>query len=139
VYQSGALVSFKDTPEQIMIRVGVSFRSVDQACANAENEIGDTAFEDVVAQSVAQWNDKLSRIELDIANTPQNVTEMLYSSLYRAFLTPVSFTIVFSRDNTNHASRTTPQTRPRARSPTLLTPTSTHCIAGKVSPRIATR
>lgn len=42
-----------------------------------------------MAQSKALWNDRLSRIEIDVANTPANVTELLYSSLYRASLTPV--------------------------------------------------
>ncbi|EKM54203.1 glycoside hydrolase family 92 protein [Phanerochaete carnosa HHB-10118-sp] len=88
VYQSGALVSFQGTPETITIRVGVSFVSADQACANAESEVGDSSFEDIVAQSVALWNEKLSKIEIDLAHTPPNVTEMFYSSLYRAFLTP---------------------------------------------------
>ena len=91
VYQSGALVSFKGTPETITIRVGVSFVSADQACANAESEVGDTSFEGIVAQSVALWNEKLSKIEIDVPNTPANVTELLYSSLYRASLTPVRY------------------------------------------------
>ncbi|KAJ3538305.1 hypothetical protein NM688_g6540 [Phlebia brevispora] len=87
-YESGALFSFKNDPETVIARVGISFVSVEQACANAENEIGDTPFEDIVAQSKALWNEKLSRIELDLANTPLNVTEMFYSSFYRSFLTP---------------------------------------------------
>ncbi|KIP11580.1 glycoside hydrolase family 92 protein [Phlebiopsis gigantea 11061_1 CR5-6] len=88
VYQSGALVSFANEPETVTIRVGVSFKSAEQACANAESEIGSASFEDVVASSVAAWNEKLSKIELDLAGTPANVTEMFYSSLYRSFLTP---------------------------------------------------
>lgn len=88
--QSGALFSFKNNPETVIIRAGISFKSVDQACSNAENEIGSTPFEAIIAQSKAQWNEKLSRIELDLANTPRNVTEMFYSSFYRSFLTPVS-------------------------------------------------
>ena len=89
VYQYGALFSFKGTPQQVNIRVGISFVSVDQACQNAEEEVGDSSFEDIMAQSKALWNDRLSRIEIDVANTPANVTELLYSSLYRASLTPV--------------------------------------------------
>ena len=90
MYQSGALFSYKDAPQEVLIRVGVSFVSAAQACANAEQEVGDAAFEEIVARSVDAWNDKLGRIELDLAGTPANVTEMFYSSLYRAFLTPVS-------------------------------------------------
>jgi len=88
-YQSGALFSYNDNSEQINIRVGVSFVSTDQACSNAETEIGTSSFEDIMNKSKALWQDKLSRIELDVANTPPNVTEMFYSSFYRSFLTPV--------------------------------------------------
>lgn len=90
VYQSGALFSFKGTPQEILLRVGISFRSTDQACSNAETEVGTSSFDEIVTQSKALWNEKLSKIEVDVANTPANVTEMLYSSLYRSFLTPVS-------------------------------------------------
>jgi len=91
VYQSGALFSYDVKPlstPQIIIRVGVSFRSIEQACSNAETEVGESTFEEILAKAKAQWQDKLSKVEIDIANTPANVTEMLYSSLYRASLTP---------------------------------------------------
>ncbi|KAJ7282859.1 glycoside hydrolase family 92 protein [Mycena rebaudengoi] len=78
VYQSGALFSYDGNPKQINIRVGVSFVSTDQACANAESEVGSSTFEEIQAQAKALWNEKLSKIEID----------MLYSSLYRASLTP---------------------------------------------------
>lgn len=90
VYQSGALFSFDNKPTTVNIRVGVSFRSEDQACANAESEVGGSTFEDIQAAAKAMWQEKLSKIEIDVPNTPVNVTEMLYSSLYRASLTPVS-------------------------------------------------
>ncbi|KAK7043271.1 hypothetical protein VNI00_008625 [Paramarasmius palmivorus] len=89
IYESGALISYKGTPETITLRVGVSFLSTEQACANAESEVGSSTFEDIVAQSKSLWNERLSKIELDIANTAENITEMFYSSLYRASLTPV--------------------------------------------------
>ena len=89
VYQSGALFSYDSNPETVNIRVGVSFRSEDQACANAESEIGSSSFEDIEGQAKALWQEKLSKIEIDVGGTPPNVTEMLYSSLYRSFLTPV--------------------------------------------------
>jgi putative alpha-1,2-mannosidase len=86
--QAGALVSFANNPSQITIRVGVSFVSADQACANAESEIGGATFEEIQQASHDLWNDKLSRIQIDVANTAPNVTQMFYSSLYRSFLTP---------------------------------------------------
>src|SRR6266446_6019939 len=90
VMESGALFSFAGSPTQVIIRVGVSFLSEKQACANAESEIGTATFDQIQAQSKALWNERLSRIEIDVPLTPPKVTELLYSSLYRASLTPVS-------------------------------------------------
>ena len=94
-YESGALFSFSDEPEQVIIRVGVSFVSTDQACQNAETEVGNSTFEELVSASQALWQEKLSRVEIDVKNTPANVTELLYSSLYRSFLTPVCRFVFF--------------------------------------------
>ena len=91
VVESGALFSFAENSTQVTIRVGVSFVSEEQACSNAESEIGTATFEDILAQSKELWNERLSRIEIDVPRTPPNVTELLYSSLYRASLTPVSY------------------------------------------------
>ena len=87
--EAGALFSFSESPTQVTIRVGVSFLSETQACANAESEIGTATFEEIVARSKALWNERLSRIEIDVPHTLPNITELLYSSLYRASLTPV--------------------------------------------------
>ncbi|KAF4599324.1 hypothetical protein EYR40_006416 [Pleurotus pulmonarius] len=88
VYQSGALFSFANRPKEVTIRVGVSFVSTDQACANAESEVGAATFEQIRERARAAWNEKLAKVEIDVGGTPPNVTEMLYSSLYRASLTP---------------------------------------------------
>ncbi|KAL0956653.1 hypothetical protein HGRIS_002785 [Hohenbuehelia grisea] len=88
VYESGALFSFANQPKQVNLRVGVSFVSTDQACANAKSEIGSASFDEIHERARTLWNEKLSKIEIDVGGTPANVTEMLYSSLYRASLTP---------------------------------------------------
>lgn len=87
-YQSGALFSYANNPTQVNIRVGVSFVSAEQACANAESEIASASFEEIRQRSVSLWNEKLGKIEIDVGKTDPNVTEMLYSSVYRAALTP---------------------------------------------------
>ncbi|KAF5338528.1 hypothetical protein D9611_013248 [Ephemerocybe angulata] len=91
VYQSGALFSLSPPNREnnvLNLRVGVSFRSVEQACANAEEEVGSATFEEIRERARALWQDKLKRLELDIPNTHSNVTQMVYSSMYRSFLTP---------------------------------------------------
>ncbi|EPT04555.1 hypothetical protein FOMPIDRAFT_131733 [Fomitopsis schrenkii] len=88
VYQSGALFSYAGEPEDITIRVGISFVSEEQACQNAETEVGGATFEEIEAESKALWNERLSTITIDFANTEPNITELLYSSWYRSNLTP---------------------------------------------------
>ncbi|KAG5729574.1 hypothetical protein E4T56_gene5159, partial [Termitomyces sp. T112] len=65
VYQSGALFSYdvdQSAKPEIILRVGVSFASADQACANAESEVGDATFEEVMANAKAQWQEKLNKV-----------------------------------------------------------------------------
>jgi len=97
--ESGALFSIAGTPTEVIIRVGVSFVSGDQACANAASEIGTATFDEIQTQSKALWNEMLSRIEIEVPRTPPDVTELLYTSLYRASLTPVSLSFSKLRSN----------------------------------------
>lgn len=94
--QTGALFSFSDFPPAdadgggavITLRVGVSYNSAQQACANAAQEIGDSwDLNATAATARAQWNSKLNRIRLDPAAN-DTVAELFYSSLYYSFLTP---------------------------------------------------
>ncbi|KAG0151539.1 hypothetical protein CROQUDRAFT_719745 [Cronartium quercuum f. sp. fusiforme G11] len=88
-YESGALFSYPPGTNSITIRVGVSFVSAEQACSNAEEEIGDQkTFEDVRAESVKEWNDRLGRLEIPLNETDEDIAVMIYSSMYRSFLTP---------------------------------------------------
>ncbi|KZP16498.1 glycoside hydrolase family 92 protein, partial [Athelia psychrophila] len=72
--------------------VSVSFVSSEQACTNAESEVSGTSLEQAIAGAGALWQEKLRKIEIDVANTPANVTEIFYSSLYRSFLAPNTVT-----------------------------------------------
>lgn len=135
-YQSGALFSFAHNPNSVILRVGVSFVSAEQACENAETEVGTSNFDEVMNQSKALWQDKLGRIELDVANTPPNVTELLYSSLYRSFLTPVSLGQKSSYEmsttfSDQKISRIMPLVKARAHSQTRQPHISTPFIAGR--------
>ena len=84
-------------------------------------------------QSKALWQDKLSRIELDIANTPPNVTEMFYSSFYRSFLTPVSrIDLRFLTEYLSDSLRIMPLEKDKAHSQILLSRTSILYTAGEI-------
>ncbi|KAE8223856.1 hypothetical protein CF319_g3167 [Tilletia indica] len=97
--QSGSLVAFSDALKvgsnavQVTVRFGLSYVSAQQACANAEEEIGpDWDFNAVVAASRSQWNEKLNRIVLS-PNTTDEVARLFYSSMYRTFLSPNNATL----------------------------------------------
>lgn len=89
--QVGALLTF--TPRSsgttaILARVGVSFISTDQACANAEEEIPDFDFDGVHQSARAAWNDILSRFQVKTDNVDPEITELFYSSVYRTHISP---------------------------------------------------
>ncbi len=72
----------------ILARVGVSFISSEQACANAEEEIPDFDFERVRSASRAQWNELLGRVQVDTSNVDPEIVDLFYSSFYRTHLSP---------------------------------------------------
>ena len=81
-----ALLTFPRNPDQsstttILARVGVSFISSDQACANAESEIPDFDFEGVQSASEDQWRELLSRVQVNTTGVDDETVELLYSSV----------------------------------------------------------
>ncbi|KAK7027970.1 hypothetical protein VNI00_015053 [Paramarasmius palmivorus] len=79
-------------PTKILVRVGVSFISADQACENAEQEISDWDFDRVHAENRATWNELLGRIQVDLTGVPEDTVRLLYSSLYRTHISPADYT-----------------------------------------------
>ena len=59
----------------------MSFISVDQACANAEEEVPDWDWDAVQAASEQKWEDVLERIQIDTSKENATVVELLYSSV----------------------------------------------------------
>ncbi|RDB26624.1 hypothetical protein Hypma_005541 [Hypsizygus marmoreus] len=88
--QAGALLSFNSST--ILARFGVSFKSADQACVNAEEEIPDWDWVEVEEASRSQWEEVLNRVATDPAKEDANVLTLFYSSLYRASLVPANLT-----------------------------------------------
>ncbi|EIN11122.1 glycoside hydrolase family 92 protein [Punctularia strigosozonata HHB-11173 SS5] len=92
----GALFTFSrpagSDPMTVLARVGVSFISTDQACANAESEIPDFDFDSVSTAARAAWNDILGRIQVNTTGVADNITSLFYSSLYRTHVVPADYT-----------------------------------------------
>ncbi|KAG8753287.1 hypothetical protein FRC12_011599 [Ceratobasidium sp. 428] len=96
VNEAGSLVTYSSSTggsnTTLLVRVGVSFISADQACASAEEEIPDFGFDRVRAESRAKWNELLGRVRVDETGVDKNTTALLYSSMYRTAIVPANYT-----------------------------------------------
>ncbi|SPO05016.1 related to alpha-1,2-mannosidase subfamily [Cephalotrichum gorgonifer] len=89
----GPWIQFERPPtDQIVARVGMSFKSVDQACANAEREIPDFDFEGTVARAEDAWREKLGVVELDVSGVSRELQTVFWSGLYRSLVSPQNYT-----------------------------------------------
>lgn len=78
--------------DQILVRVGVSFISVVQACNNAETEIPDFGFEKTLAAAKSAWRKKLSVIEVDATGVSDMLQTVFWSGAYRSMISPQDYT-----------------------------------------------
>ncbi|PKS11531.1 hypothetical protein jhhlp_003296 [Lomentospora prolificans] len=89
----GAWIQFENPLDhQILARVGLSFISVDQACANSERELPDFDFDGAVRDVELAWSEKLSAIELDTKGVHPDMQTIFWSGLYRSMLSPQNYT-----------------------------------------------
>jgi putative alpha-1,2-mannosidase len=73
---------------QMLVRVGVSFISIDQACGNAEREIPDFDFSKTLSTAEEAWKVKLGVIEIDDHDVRDELREVFWSGIYRSFISP---------------------------------------------------
>ncbi|PIF00156.1 MAG: alpha-mannosidase [Maribacter sp.] len=72
--------------EPVVLKIGVSFVSIQNAAENLEKEIGDKTFDRIHREGEDIWNTLLSRIEVKGGTDKEK--GLFYSSLYRSFLWP---------------------------------------------------
>ncbi|KAI1502125.1 glycoside hydrolase family 92 protein [Biscogniauxia marginata] len=90
---AGAWIHFARPPKgRIMARVGLSFMSADQACANAEKEMSNFDFANAVKAVEEVWREKLSVIKPDQVGISKELLTTFWSGLYRALLSPQDYT-----------------------------------------------
>ncbi|KAI5280140.1 hypothetical protein KEM54_003845 [Ascosphaera aggregata] len=76
----------------ILVRVGISFIDVQQACHNAEREQPDFDFDGTVSAARSSWADKLSVISVDSTGLSEDMQISFWSALYRSFISPQDYT-----------------------------------------------
>ncbi|MBV9148144.1 MAG: GH92 family glycosyl hydrolase, partial [Acidobacteria bacterium] len=89
--KTGAWLQFSTKQgQQVRLKVGISFISVDQARLNATREISGFDFEKTRTAAESAWNAALSTIEVQ-GVTPE-AKQLFYTSLYHTMLMPVDRT-----------------------------------------------
>jgi putative alpha-1,2-mannosidase len=85
----GAVFTWSNVTE-IKSRVGISFMSVDKACAYKTTELSSWSIEDAAQATRDEWNrDVFSKIRVDTSETANKTRlALLYSSLYFMHLIP---------------------------------------------------
>lgn len=77
----------------VTVRVGLSFRSSDQACSIAEAEIPDFDFEATRNAAAAAWRSKLSSIAVSTSSgVDTSLITNFYSGIYRTMVNPQNYT-----------------------------------------------
>jgi putative alpha-1,2-mannosidase len=77
---------------QILARVGMSFKSVDQACSNAEKEVPGFDFDAVRAAAEDRWRQKLGVIQIDATDVSDGLQKAFWSDIYRSMISPQDYT-----------------------------------------------
>lgn len=80
-------LGFETPREDILLKVGISFVSAEQAKANAEEYLPDWDFDGVRERLVAKWEDLLQRVQISRFATKKQ-KRMFYTALYHTMLMP---------------------------------------------------
>jgi predicted alpha-1,2-mannosidase len=83
------LISFKNPPAILKLKVGISPVSCANALANITAEIPDWDFNKIVQQADAKWNKELSKITVATKNLSNK--RIFYTSLYHSMIDPALF------------------------------------------------
>ena len=77
---------------QTLVRVGLSFISISQACQNAETEIPQFEFEKVKHAAEAEWRKKLEVVTAVPGGIDRDLEVIFWSGFYRTMLSPQDYT-----------------------------------------------
>lgn len=71
--------------EKVLIKVGISAVSIENALRNLSNEIPDWDFDEVLTKTQAEWRNKLSTIAV---SAPEETKNIFYTAFYHSLLAP---------------------------------------------------
>ena len=85
-YQGDGYIHIGLKKQRVEAKMGLSYISFEMAEEALLRECGDKSFEEIKKDGEANWEEKLSRIEIDTEDEEQKKT--FYSCMYRCFLFP---------------------------------------------------
>ena len=83
-----AIGTYEGSPGEVLVRVGISPVSEENALANLEKEAGTTDFDAIAAAAKAAWNDQLGRIQIEADDRTKRI---FYTALYHTMIAPALF------------------------------------------------
>ncbi|MDD6210173.1 MAG: GH92 family glycosyl hydrolase [Bacteroidales bacterium] len=89
VKSKAALKFDKNMNEPLIVKVAVSFTSLENAKNNLKSEVPGWDFDEVCLSAEKQWNQELEKIEIQGGSIDERT--MFYSALYHTNLTPFTF------------------------------------------------
>ena len=78
--------------DQLLVRVGLSFISTEQACRNAEEEIEHFDFESTLSAAENAWREKLGVVQVDSTGVNSTFLTTFWSGTYRSMISPQDYT-----------------------------------------------
>ncbi|MDX1285853.1 MAG: GH92 family glycosyl hydrolase, partial [Draconibacterium sp.] len=86
----GAFVNFETSEgEQVQVKVGISFVSIEGAKNNMQTELSHWDFEKVREEAKTKWNKKLNKIEINGGTEDQKT--IFYTAMYHSLMFPRTF------------------------------------------------
>ncbi len=82
----GGFASFANGTGEVVVRIGTSFTSLEQAEKNLDKELGARSFDEIRADTKQHWERLLNRIEVSGGSEQQQIT--FYTALYHSLLQP---------------------------------------------------
>ncbi len=83
-----AIGTYDGSPGEVLVRVGISPVSEENALANLEQEAGSADFDAVAAAAQAAWNEQLGRIRI---KADERTSRIFYTALYHTMIAPALF------------------------------------------------
>ena len=83
-----AIGTYEGSPGEVLVRVGISPVSEENALANLEEEAGSAGFDAVAAAAQAAWNEQLGRIRI---KADDRTSRIFYTALYHTMIAPALF------------------------------------------------